>query len=212
MNLETIVTSAITSIIVSIYIFYVKNCYTAFVIRKRVAKALFVEIDTLFELYKLKRQDGMSFSFKECPTGTDNKTKYIQGIMNIDHSCFVVYDHNSDKLGYFDTDEITAIVKLYTLARGHLCSIDTWNNMSNMTDDIHEFKRYKETLDDEYSMIEEQVEVTKECLQKIINKNFKEEIKSMWIILVPSICVLTLIIVLFWNAIESVLRLAISSE
>ena len=54
--------------------------------------------------------------------------------------------------------------------------------MSNMTDDIHEFKRYKETLDDEYSMIEEQVKVTKECLHKIINKKFTEGIKFMWII------------------------------
>lgn len=172
MNWEAVCLSAVFSFISAIVVFYLKNIYDAYLNRKRLAKALLTEIDTLLKVYQEKLKDDMAYSLKETKQDENGNVQYVQGIMQVDSTCLVIYDHNADKLGYFDLSTIEKIVTLYTLIRGHICSINTWNTMSHNTHDIAEFIRYQGVLRGEYVKIAEQADLTKRSLEDVVNASF----------------------------------------
>lgn len=177
MNMETILVSALVSFITSFIVFFVKKSYEDYLIKERFASALLAEIDMLFNSYTEKLKDKLAFYFEE-HIGADGHPVYLQGTMKVDSSCFVVYDHNSDKLGYFDIKTINEIIVLYNLARGHLCSINTWNDMAQRNTDPAEIKRYKQVLHDEYTEIAVQVKIAEKCLREEIDKSLWRKIKK----------------------------------
>lgn len=172
MNWGAVCLSAVFSLISAIIVFYLKNIYDTYLSRKRLAKALLTEIDTLLKVYQEKLEDDMAYSLEETEPDENGNAQYVQGIMLVDSACLAIYDHNADKLGYFDLSTIEEIVTLYTLIRGHICSINTWNAMSNNTKDIAEFIRYQGVLRGEYIKIAKQADITKRSLKEVINVPF----------------------------------------
>ena len=179
MNWETVCLSAVFSLISAIVVFYLKNIYDTYLRRKRLAKALLTEINTLAKVYQEKLEDDMTYSLEETEPDENGNVQYVQGIMLVDSACLTIYDHNADKLGYFNLSTIEKIVTLYTLIRGHICSINTWNAMLNNTKDIAEFVRYRGGLRAEYIKIAEQADITKECLKEVIDTPFGRK-RTFW--------------------------------
>ncbi len=172
MNWETVCLSTVLSLISAIVVFYLKNIYDAYLNRKRLAKALLTEINTLVKVYKEKLKDDMAYSLKEIEPDKNGNVQYVQGIMLVDDDCLAIYDHNADKLGYFDLQTTENIITLYTWIRGHICSINTWNTMSHNTNDIEEYRRYQRVLEAEYRKIDKLVDITKRNLEEVINASF----------------------------------------
>jgi hypothetical protein len=120
MDTGTIITSIITSAVTSVAIFYWKSHYEAKTQKNRLASALAAEIQALMVQYGKIGTPLLQI----LPDGT--KKFYIT---NIDDDFFTIYNHNADKLGYFDTNLVKDIVCLYTNAKGFVCSIKTWNHL-----------------------------------------------------------------------------------
>ncbi|PAV39135.1 hypothetical protein CJ260_05985 [Megasphaera sp. ASD88] len=96
--------------------------------------------------------------------------------MLLSESFLVIYDHNTDKLGMFPEDTISAVIEIYSTARGHIYSVNTWNNeLSTKTArDREEVKRYEKVLEGEFDQLEKQEKIVINYLQREVNELFTE--------------------------------------
>lgn len=166
--------SLVSSVFLAFLGFALRRAYTSYIARRRFAIALLTEITVLLRLYSYKRKEGPPFQLIE-KKAKDGTTNYVRGKMLVTESFLIIYDHNSDKLGLFDKKTIEALVQLYAMIRGHICSIKTWNEefQTYSETEREEIQRYAGVLQKEYETVEIQVSGVKKILEKIISESFK---------------------------------------
>lgn len=154
--------------------FYIKNSYNAYVVKSRLALSLLTEIKLLMKQYRYYR--SMSPPFKMIgEIDSQGNIEYKRGKMLLNESFLVIYDHNTDKLGMFSRDTIREVIVTYSMARGHIYSVNTWNNeLSTKTErDRKEVRRYEKVLEVEFNQLEKQEKIVINHLQREIGESFK---------------------------------------
>lgn len=155
-------------VIISFIVFYLKSLYNTYTIKKRFALSLSTEITLLMKQYRHKRREGPPFKLVEI-TDPEGNTVYKRGKILLSESFLTVYDHNTDKLGLLSEDTIREVITMYSMARGHIYSVNTWNNeLTTETEfEREEVRRYEKVLEEEYRQLT--------CQEKIVIKCLKNE-------------------------------------
>jgi hypothetical protein len=150
-----VVTSAVVSVIISIIsnlvIWRIKSSQEKKEQKKRLASALAAEIEVLMKQYEKIGGPLLQQS---------SENKLIFFVTDIDDDFFTIYNHNADKLGYFDAELVQQIVSLYTDAKGFVCSIKTWNHLvqelkklQQRSQQINEILRYHDALKEQHDRV-----------------------------------------------------------